>query len=208
MREKSIRNVSMINYIKLGGKMAHGVPFYSRASWLFTQPFIQGADQRNIKVPRHWLLWREFTGEFPAQRANNALNVSIWWRVVVDHHFCPVPISLFMAVLITPTAPKSVCRTYEARIQLWPVAVYKLRFLTAVIIMANNISLQLLKLLFGSQAVGFLREKCRKLLHDDVIKWKHFPRYWPFVRGIHRSPVNSPHKGQWRGALMFSLISV
>ena len=36
---------------------------------------------------------------------------------------------------------------------------------------------------------------------------KHFPRYWPFVRGIHRSPMNSPHKGQWRGALMFSLIS-
>ena len=37
-------------------------------------------------------------------------------------------------------------------------------------------------------------------------QWKHFPRYWPFVRGIHRSPVNSQHKGQWRGALMFSLI--
>ena len=43
-------------------------------------------------------------------------------------------------------------------------------------------------------------------MHDDVIKWKHFPCYWPFVRGIHRSLVNSPHKGQWRGALMFSLI--
>ena len=42
--------------------------------------------------------------------------------------------------------------------------------------------------------------------HDDVIKWNHLPRYWPFVRGIHRSPVNSLHKGQWRGALMFSLI--
>ena len=39
--------------------------------------------------------------------------------------------------------------------------------------------------------------------HDDVTKWKQFPRYWPFVRGIHRSPVNSPHKGQSRGALMF-----
>ena len=35
------------------------------------------------------------------------------------------------------------------------------------------------------------------------MKWKHFPRHWPFVRGIHRSTVNSPHKGQWRGALMF-----
>ena len=44
--------------------------------------------------------------------------------------------------------------------------------------------------------------------HDDFIKWKHFPRYWPFVRKIHLSPVNSPHKGQWRGALMFSLICV
>ena len=42
--------------------------------------------------------------------------------------------------------------------------------------------------------------------HDDVTKWKHFLRYWPFVRGIHRSPVNSLHKGQWCGALMFSLI--
>ena len=26
--------------------------------------------------------------------------------------------------------------------------------------------------------------------HHDVIKWKPFPRYWPFV--------NSPHKGRWR----------
>ena len=25
--------------------------------------------------------------------------------------------------------------------------------------------------------------------HDDVIKWKHLPRYWPLVRGIHWSPV-------------------
>ena len=52
-----------------------------------------------------------------------------------------------------------------------------------------------------------LRGSCRGP-HEDVIKWKHFPRYWPFVRGIHRSPVNSAHKGQWRGALMFSLICV
>ena len=50
------------------------------------------------------------------------------------------------------------------------------------------------------------REAMDKHGHDDVSKWKHFPRYWPFVRGIHQWPVNSPHKGQWRGALMFSLI--
>ena len=47
----------------------------------------------------------------------------------------------------------------------------------------------------------------REQYHDDVIKWKHFPRYWPsVVQGIHRSPVDSPHKGQCRGVLMFSLI--
>ena len=51
-----------------------------------------------------------------------------------------------------------------------------------------------------------LHDRNRTVNHDDVIKWNHFPRYWLFVRGIHQSPVNSPHKGQWRGALMFSLI--
>ena len=35
---------------------------------------------------------------------------------------------------------------------------------------------------------------------------EHFPRYWPFVRGIHRFPMNSQHKGQWPGAFVFSLI--
>ena len=38
-------------------------------------------------------------------------------------------------------------------------------------------------------------------------KWKQFRRCWPFVRVIKRPSVNSSHKGQWWGALMFSLIS-
>ena len=41
------------------------------------------------------------------------------------------------------------------------------------------------------------------LNHDDVIKRKHFPHYWPFVLVIHRSPVNPPHKGQWRFNVFF-----
>ena len=41
---------------------------------------------------------------------------------------------------------------------------------------------------------------------DGVIKWKHFPCYWPFGRGILRSPVDSPHKDQLRGAFIFPLI--
>ena len=42
-------------------------------------------------------------------------------------------------------------------------------------------------------------------LHEDVIKWKHFLRYWPFARGIHQSPDEFPSR-QWRGALMAYMI--
>ena len=46
--------------------------------------FIQVQIKENIKAPRHWLCAGNspVTGEFPAQMANNAKNVSIWWR----HH--------------------------------------------------------------------------------------------------------------------------
>ena len=33
--------------------------------------------------------------------------------------------------------------------------------------------------------------------NNDVRKWKQFPRYCPFVTGIHWSPLDSLHKGQW-----------
>ena len=59
-------------------------------------------------------------------------------------------------------------------------------------------------IMYGLGAQG----KCYFRLYPrdhDVIKWKHFLRYWPFVRGIERSPVNSPHKGQWRGALILTV---
>ena len=44
---------------------------------------------------------------------------------------------------------------------------------------------------------------CCLVFHDVVINWKHFLRYWNFVWGIHRSPVSSHHKGQWRGVMLF-----
>ena len=44
----------------------------SPASGLFTQPCDQMQIKENIKAPRHWPLWCEFTGEIPAQMASNA----------------------------------------------------------------------------------------------------------------------------------------
>ena len=60
-----------------------------------------------------------------------------------------------------------------------------------------------------------IRECGNHWLHDDVIKWKHFPRYWPFVRGIHRSLIWSffdlrPNKWlskQWCGWWFVTLSS-
>ena len=45
---------------------------------------IQAQIKENIKAPRHWPLWGEFTVDRwnPTKRASNVKNVSIWWR----HH--------------------------------------------------------------------------------------------------------------------------
>ena len=49
-----------------------------------------------------------------------------------------------------------------------------------------------------------LKKYCQ---NGDVTKChQNFPRYWPFVQGIQQSPVNSPHKVQWREALMLFFI--
>ena len=62
------------------------------------------------------------------------------------------------------------------------------------------------KACFLSCFQGNILSKKVYIQHEDAIKWKHFPHYWPFVQEIHQSLVNFPPKGQWRGALMFSLI--
>ena len=50
----------------------------------------------------------------------------------------------------------------------------------------NLISQSKLKKGRKSQIRGRADGHCHGI-HDDVIKWKQFPRYWPFGRGIHRS---------------------
>ena len=60
---------------------------------------------------------------------------------------------------------------------------------------------------------------CRAWQFDVIMypEWGSFPWWWrhqmetfsallAICAGIHQSPVNSPHKGQWRGAFMFSFI--
>ena len=93
------------------------------------------------------------TGEFPAQRASNAENVSIWWR----HHGSAMVIQLYCI---------------------------NLRYCNMQHILYINV--------FANCTDLYNRSNAAQAQHDDVIKWKHFPRYWAFVRGSHRSPVQRP----------------
>ena len=63
------------------------------------------------------------------------------------------------------------------------------------------------RVFFSVMAVSFVSHRGQQLScsHDDVIKCKHFPRYWPFVQGIPGHQWIPRTKGQRRRALMFYL---
>ena len=75
------------------------------------------------------------------------------------------------------------------------------RLLSFIFIAYTNVCCWLMSVDLNSRKKYVVRRSTTA--HDDVIKWKP---YWPLVRGTHRSPMYSPHKGHWREALMCSLI--
>ena len=70
----------------------------STALWLFSQPFIQAQIKKTSKFHVAGLCEGNspMTGEFPAQRASNAENVSIWWR----HHVHLLQQYLFFIIMV------------------------------------------------------------------------------------------------------------
>ena len=65
--------------------------------------------------------------------------------------------------------------------------------------------------LFCDRSDGITTKSWKSTAHHHThTRWRHqietFSALLALCAGIHRSPVNSPHKGQWRGALMFSLM--
>ena len=125
-------------------------------SRLFTQPFIQAQIKENIKAPRHWLLWGDFTGDrwIPHTKACNAENVSIWWRY-------------------REARPK------DRTIGSWTLPVVQ---------------------------PSKRRDSSRQVISMMTSSNGNIFRVTGHLCGNSPVPVNSPQKGQWRGALMFSLI--
>ena len=109
------------------------------------------------------------TGGFPSQWASDAGNVSIWWR----HH-------------------DEVINKHIAAWTKWPTfrwGDFKNTFPPQVItrMFEPTAWLQMHFQLKWNMKLSISSIKQSLSVHDDVIKWKHFPRHWPFVRGIHRS---------------------
>ena len=44
--------------------------------------------------------------------------------------------------------------------------------------------------------------------HSYVMTWKHLLHYWPFVRGIHRPPVDPPHEGPVIRSFIFFYVAI
>ena len=113
------------------------------------------------------------TGRFPSQRANSAENVSIWWC----HH---THLLMNCHELIIAFCPLN--KYSEARKATWICP------LSRQVVFDNRGSEHgFLKIEPGLWLNSIALGNFAVWLHDDVIKWKHFPHYWPFVRGIHRS---------------------
>ena len=54
---------------------------------------------------------------------------------------------------------------------------------------------------------GFLSFSNLEAIHDGIMTWKRFSQYRSFVRGIHRSQKDSPHKGPVVRSFNFPLMS-
>ena len=136
----------------------------SPASSLFTEPFIQAQIKENIKAPRH----RPLQGEFNSDRWIPTQIPSNAENVSIwwRHHDC--------AVCLQAVTEKVTRITWIYQL-LCRYHIFNHCPTAAVTPNGARTSADII------------------LTHDDVIKWKHFPRYWPFVWGIHRSPVNSHH---------------
>ena len=52
------------------------------------------------------------------------------------------------------------------------------------------------------KSITWIKSSMIHCIHNDIIKWKHFLCYWPFLSGIDWSPVDFPYKGQWHETLI------
>ena len=112
--------------------------------------------KENIKAPRHWLWYGDFTGEFPAQRASNAENVSIWWRHRVMRS------GLLTYQRLRSSHPRQIQDGQHINIQLLIMYVIEFQFHIALTMIARS---------HNSNVHKYHKFRLVGLVSDDV--WRH-----------------------------------
>ena len=87
---------------------------------------------------------------------------------------------------------------------------FKCTIITCNLVSANNDQICKYPQFFHYVDISNCRLQLLFVLHLDIFNedtwWRHHMEAFSALMTLHRSPVNSPHKGQWREALIFSLI--
>ena len=178
---------------------------------LLNRLFIQTQIKENIKAPLHfWLGNSQGTGEFPAQMASNVENVSIWWR----HHgklkspsrctwskYGPIfhSIDTFYIhgyfILCNYLLNCLVCQVWNVKVLLDSDS----RSMFFYLATQSWHRLQYVATIADKRSTVYIQKGITMMMSSTG---NIFRVTGPLCVGIHRSLVNSPHKGQWRGALM------
>ena len=155
-----------------------------------------GADQRNIKTPRHWPMWGELIGDRWIPLTKGQYNGKCL-HLMTSSCRNTFATSLYSIIFLL--------KTWHVLQRCWHFDILRC-CLSACFILAISVDLMgrqrkwrilTLYVLYNLRSIVYIifvwsiYRKMTQIIHDDVIKWKHFPRYWPFVRRIHRLPVNS-----------------
>ena len=131
----------------------------SPASRLFTQPFIQAQIKENIKAPRHWTLWGEFTGDrwiyFQLMTSSWMIvgRQPIFHKVVLDHAVAALPICvdghahMMVADVLAPSKHQATNNRYS----VLPVSVSSV---TRIILHTIHIASQPLKKQRGREGLS------------------------------------------------------
>ena len=140
-------------------------------------------------------------GEFPTQLASNAKNVSIWWRHLGECWIDGMPGMSIYFYAYQDVMGYVACWTHHFK----KIVVFFPAFMENQELSLWQRCLLLVAPWFVPVTI-FNATSEDTTTHDDVIKWKSFSALLALCAENSPVPVTSPHKGQWRGALMFSLI--
>ena len=124
----------------------------------------------------------------PSHRASNAENVSIWWR---HQRFCFVLITFITVTCVTTMTAASLfverTDTIFERIICIMIVTFS-PICTIMLLKCASISLGI-NVMLKSPPSHYLSQfwpniRLSRPHHDNVVKWKYFPRYWPLCREL------------------------